>query len=164
LRAHAIVLTRAFALAYAGLTLHGASIASADDSANAPLRLVLARTGTSALVLWNASPLVAEIVAKRVPEREANDRLERGALRAAAQDLPLLPTAKSITVRVLYDKTGDVSPVYGGPTFAGVERYALLRLDAARARRDEGRWKELDSGHPVPAWIAFHVIGSLPPR
>lgn len=148
-------------IACATLAAAGLSGVRAQD---ASLHVVLARTGASALVLWNATPFVADIVAKRVDDAAANDVLERGALRAAALEMPSLRNAKTIDVRILYDKRGDVSPVYGSETFAGVERYAVVRLDAAKARADADRWRELDPHHPIPAWISYRLVGSLPPR
>ena len=130
-----------------------------------PGHVVVARVSEDALIIWDASPEVAMIVSNKVANDAANDQLERDALRVLAQALPKLEkSAKTVTVRVVYNKTGDVSPVYGAPTFAGVERYATLALSYKDAAGDRQKWKELDAKHAVPAWIEFKVIGQLPPR
>jgi hypothetical protein len=66
-------------------------------------------------------------------------------------------------VRVIYSKTGEVSPVYGTPTFADVERFATLTMKAEDAASDRDKWRELGDGAP-PAWVQFDVVGELPPR
>jgi hypothetical protein len=151
---------RTFALAlFAAATIH-ASLGLTED---AP-RVILARTSGSALLLWNASPVVAEIARGHLTHTAADDRLERDALRAIASELTMLPAATTITLRILYDRIGDVSPIYGSATFAGVERYATVELDGRRARSDAGRWRELRTRDPIPLWIRYRVIGTLPGR
>jgi hypothetical protein len=141
-----------------------ASAAVTRAIAEDAIHVVIANTGASAVLIWNASPIVTKIVADGVSDTVANDRLERAALRAVAPDIPALPRAKTISVRILYDKTGDVSPVYGSPTFAGVERYATLTCDAAHARASAAQWKGLRDTDALPAWLTLTVVGTLPPR
>ncbi len=150
------------AFAFGALLFVGAAIARAD--AIETTHVVVAGTGASAILIWNASPLVARIVSENIPDRAANERLERAALRAVAPDIALLHLAKTITVRVLYDKTGEVSPVYGGPTFGGVERYATLTFDAADARANAAKWKALRESDALPRWLRLTVLGTLPPH
>ncbi len=153
--------TRAVVAAWAiALFASNVGSASADDATH----VVVASTGTSAVLIWNASPVVTKIVNDAVSDAVANDRLERAALRAVAPDIAALPRAKTISVRILYDKTGDVSPVYGSPTFAGVERYATLTCDAAHARAAAPQWKGLRDTDALPAWLTLTVVGTLPPR
>lgn len=142
----------------------GAMPALARDAAGE--KIVLARAEGDALVLWDASDLVTQIVADRDPDPVANALLERGALRAAAQALPQLKGAKTIAVRVIYQRTGAVSPAYGAATFAGVERYALLTISAADAASDKGKWREAGTANtgPLPANVTFAITGALPAR
>jgi hypothetical protein len=142
-----------------------APIAASADEAAVPGHFVLARASEDALVLFDASPEVAAIVSNKTPDADANDALERDALKVLALMLPKLEkSTKSVTVRLTYNKSGAVSPVYGAPTFAGVERYALLEVTYKDAAVDRDKWKELDPKHAVPPWISFKVIGQLPPR
>lgn len=137
-------------------------VALADD---VPGNAVLAKPDRDALVIWDASPVVASIVKSKTNDSDANDLLERDAAHVLATMTPNVDkSAKTITVRVIYSKTGAVSPVYGTPTFMGIERYATLTVPAANAQADRDKWKELDAKSPVPSWFAFKVIGLLPPR
>jgi len=150
-----------FALVVAAC-LATSSAASADE---VPGHAVLAKPDRDALVIWDASPVVASIVRGKTSDADANDLLERDAAHVLATMTPNVDkTAKTITVRVIYSKTGAVSPVYGTPTFMGIERYATLTVPAADAQGDRDKWKELDTKSPVPSWFAFKVIGLLPPR
>jgi hypothetical protein len=138
------------------------SPASALDTV--PGHVIVARENDDAVLLWDATPDVADIVRERLSDADAEKRLERDALRALATSLDRVPNARTVTLRVLYSKIGDVSPAYGSPTFAGVERYATLTVDARRAAGDDDRWKELGPRSAVPAWIDYEVVGELPPR
>jgi hypothetical protein len=136
--------------------------ASAED---VPGHAVLAKPDGDALVIWDASTVVASIVKTKANDTAANDLLERDAVRVMATMAPDVDKgAKTITVRVIYSKTGAVSPVYGTPTFMGIERYATLTAPASDAQSDRDKWKELDAKTPVPSWLAFKVTGLLPPR
>jgi hypothetical protein len=113
----------------------------------------------------DADPEVASIVTSKASDADANDRLKRDALQALASKLSLLQKAKSVTVRVIYDKVGAVSPTYGSLTFSGVERYANLTMSIADAKTNRDRWKDAASSQqPLPAWINFAVVGELPQR
>jgi uncharacterized membrane protein len=150
------------ALATAVGCIAATSAVWADD---VPGRAVLAKPDGDALVIWDASPVVASIVKSKTNDAGANDLLERDAVRVLATMAPDVDkSAKTITVRVIYSKTGAVSPVYGTPTFMGIERYATLTVPAADAQTDRDKWKELDPKSAVPAWFAFKVTGLLPPR
>lgn len=139
-----------------------ATAALADE---VPGHAVLAKPAGDALVIWDASPVVASIVKSKTNDADANDLLERDAAHVLASMAPDVDkSAKTITVRVIYSKTGAVSPVYGTPTFMGIERYATLTVPAGDAQTDRDKWKELDSKAPVPGWFAFKVTGLLPPR
>jgi hypothetical protein len=139
------------------------SLASADSGP--PGKVIVARTDGDATLIYNASPEVASIVTSKTSDADANDRLKRDALQALASRLPLLQKAKSVTVRVIYDKVGAVSPTYGSLTFSGVERYANLTMSIADARSNRDRWKDAASSQqPLPAWINFAVVGELPQR
>jgi len=155
------MLSKTFAALTVALFL-SASPAAALDSV--PGHVIVARENDDAVLLWDATPDVADIVRERLSDADAEKRLERDALRALATSLDRVPNARTVTLRVLYSKIGDVSPTYGSPTFAGVERYATLTVDARRAAGDDDRWKELGPRAAVPAWIDYQVVGELPPR
>jgi hypothetical protein len=158
-----VKLVRIAAVAAAGFALAAAVPATADDAV--PGHAVLARASEDALVLWDASTVVATIVRSKMSDADANALLERDAARVLATIAPNVDKgAKSVTVRVIYSMTGDVSPVYGTPTFAGIERYATLTVTGPDVRSDRDRWKELDAKAALPAWFAYKIVGKLPPR
>jgi hypothetical protein len=141
------------------------SVAAASPENVVPGHAVLAKPGGEALVIWDASPVVAMIVTSKMTDADANDVLERDAAHVLAEMANNLDkSAKSVTVRVVYSKTGAVSPIYGAATFAGVERYALLTVAGTDARLDRDKWKELDAKSAIPRWFAYKVTGLLPPR
>jgi len=115
-------------------------------------KFVIARAGSDATVLYDATPDVIAIVRDKIGDEQANRLLQHDALRVLALAAPELPEARAITVRITYVRSGDVSPVYGTPTFVGVERYASLRESAPNAKSDRHRQ------------ITFTVVGKLPPR
>ncbi len=138
--------------------------ARADES-KPPGNVIVARPAGDALLIWDASADVAAIVANKTSDAEAKTLLERDAASALAASLSKVASdASSIALRLIYQKTGAVSPVYGSATFAGVERYATLRISGKDARSDRDRWRELAAAKPLPPWFAFDVTGELPER
>lgn len=126
---------------------------------------VVARSNGDALLLWDASSEVSVIVSTKLSDDDANARLKRDAIRVLAASVPdVSKDATSVTIRVLYNKTGAVSPVYGAATFAGVEHYAEIKLSGADFFHDRDHWRESAERAPIPKWLTFHVLGQLPPR
>ena len=141
-----------------------AGSARAEESP-VPGHVVLARTEGDALAIWDSTQEVAAIVSGRLSDSDADIRLKHDALRVLAQVQPkVTSSSKTITVRIVYSKSGEVSPVYGTPTFLGVERYATLKVKTTDAASDRDRWKELPDKAPLPSWAEFDVVGELPPR
>lgn len=131
----------------------------------APGNVILARVAGDALLVWDASPDVKTIAVNKLSDDAANALLRHDGLKAIAQSLSEINTkAKTVTVRIVYDRSGAVSPAYGSPTFAGVERYASLGMSWRDAITNRGNWKSLAANSPLPDWIQFKVTGSLPPR
>jgi hypothetical protein len=104
-------------------------------------------------------------VSTKLSDDDANARLKRDAIRVLAASVEnVSKDARSVTIRVLYNKTGAVSPVYGAATFAGVERYAEMTLSGAAFFQDRDRWRESADRPVYPRWLVFRVVGSLPPH
>jgi hypothetical protein len=130
-----------------------------------PGHAVLARPTGDALVIWNASQVVASIVRSKMTEADADNLLERDAVRILTSMSPHIDkSAKTITVRIIYAKSGEVSPIYNTPTFKGFEQYALLMARAQDIPTNLNKWKELQENHAVPAGLTYKVVGRLPPR
>ena len=142
-----------FAFALTG----GAALASVSGT------VVTAKSGEHALILWDATPAVVTIVDNKQPRDAAMESLESQAMQIAGERAPALTDAKTITVRVVYQKIGAVNPAYGTPTFAGVERVLDLTVDAPTAKTQSGALaKSLASG-TTPKGVTLQVTGVLPP-
>jgi len=126
---------------------------------------MLAQASGDALIIWNASPVVAAIVKSKLSDAQADDMLAHDAARVLVKMLPNVDRgSRTVTVRLIYDKSGAVSPVYSGAVFEGFERYALLTAPATYAASDKDRWQELKPSQALPRWFSYKVIGRLPPR
>ena len=130
-----------------------------------PGHVIVARASGDALLIWDATPEVASIVSRNVSDADANAQLERDGLRVMSQSLgKVARDAKTVTVRIIYGHTGEVSKVYGSATFAGVERYAIVTMSGHDATSDRDKWKEAGSGSASPSWVEYKITGKLPPR
>jgi len=126
-----------------------------------PGHAILAKPTGDALVIWDASNVVGGIVRSTMSDDAANRLIELDSQRVLATILPTIDKhAKSVTVRAVYSKIGAVSPVYGTPTFAGVEHFSELSIDASGLKR----WKRAELHPTIAPWFHFNVVGKLPPR
>ena len=136
----------------------GAQVALADQG-----MIVVAKGGASPLLLWDATPLVTTIVSNKQPRPVAMRDLESQAMQILGERVRALPRAKMLTIRMIYQKTGAVSPIYGTATFEGIERVFELTAPANDARsRPKQLADELARGS-VPAGVRLDVSGKLPP-
>jgi hypothetical protein len=135
--------------------------AGADD---VPGDVIVATAEGDAAIVWDSTPDVERIVKEKQSDDAANSLLERDALRVISANLKDLKKATSITVHVHYNKTADVNPAYNGATFVGVERYALVTIDAHDANSDKDKWQQLGEKTAIPSWVKYKVTGQLPPR
>jgi hypothetical protein len=150
-----------FVIAVAAAFAH---VAAAAETA-VPGTVVVARASSDALLVWDSTPEIASIVKEKLSDRDANARIEHDALHVLAESLDKVgKEAKTITVRVIYSRTGDVSPVYGTPTFLGIEKYATVAATRADLVSDRDKWKELGDTVELPAWFKVEILGKLPPR
>lgn len=125
--------------------------------------VVVAKTGPTPLLLWDATPLVTQVVQNKQPREAALRDLESQAMQILGQHARGLKHAKSLTIRVLYQKTGAVSPVYGTATFEGVERVFELTASSADARAHAKQLAEGIARGTVPRGVRLNVTGTLPP-
>jgi hypothetical protein len=158
-----LVSAASIAAAFIGCALAGGmTVVRADTAQN---HTVVARSSNDALVIWDATGDVGEIVQAKLDDVRANARLEHDALRALAAKMPLLDkSSRSVNVRVVYGDISALNSEYGSPTFASVNRYALVKLDPKDAFGNRDHWMTLPAGAPIPGWIRFTQLGRLPPR
>ncbi|MBV8727280.1 MAG: hypothetical protein JO233_05810, partial [Candidatus Eremiobacteraeota bacterium] len=74
-----------------------------------------------------------------------------------------LRRAQTLTIRMIYQKTGAVSPVYGTATFEGIERVFELTAPANDARTRTKQLADALKHGSVPPGIVLNVTGQLPP-
>jgi len=103
--------------------------AAASQKAPASETSIVARSGTAAVLLWDATSTVASMLQKKVPDDVILSTIELKCARMLALKAPALPKARTIEIRVIYARTGAVSPIYGTPDFVSFER--LLTVGAA---------------------------------
>ena len=138
-----------------------ASVAAAADT---PVgTVVLAKSTPQALLLWDSTPALAKLVGDKVGAARALATLESSAILIAAKRSPDLSSAKTITVQVIYSKTGAVSPVYNTATFAGVEKLLTVTGSPADLVQNGASYAAAILRGSVPSTIVVSVTGKLPP-
>lgn len=144
------------------LALLSAAVCDASQVRSVSGNVVLARSGANATYLWNATPYVTQLVADKVSGDDALRNLEASALEALASKAAS-SKAKKVTIRVVYERTGAVSPVYGSPTFAGIENVLTMTVTPKDLNAHHAAWaQDLLSGKN-PSQLKIVVSGKLPP-
>ncbi|MBV8362954.1 MAG: hypothetical protein JO018_01675 [Candidatus Eremiobacteraeota bacterium] len=138
--------------------LFAGQAALADDG-----MVVVAKGGDKPLLLWDATPVVTTIVSTKQPRAAALQDLESRAMQILGERAPSLRHAKSLTIRLIYQKTGAVSPVYGTATFEGIERLFELTASANDARSHAKQLADQLQHGSVPRGVDLNVTGKLPP-
>lgn len=122
--------------------------------------VVVAKVTGSAVIIWDATPFVAQIVSQKKSNDDGLRATELQALKILLDKAAVLEQAQSVTVDVTYTKSGAVSPAYGSATFAGVEH--VFSLTAPRSSLVSNR-KNLEAGGKLPADFKLTISGKLPP-
>ncbi|HET9393759.1 MAG TPA: hypothetical protein VFO29_09625 [Candidatus Rubrimentiphilum sp.] len=161
-------LLRKFAGGILGLLLPFAiacQVALAADLTGLPLGNVIEARSNAAttLFLWDATPYVTSLVHDRNVGNAGLHALEAAAVRSLASHARS-SRAKAVTLRVLYQKTGAVSPVYGNPTFAGVEVVLSIHADRKTLQKNAVAWETALAQGTVPKGLLLQVLGKLPPQ
>ncbi len=141
-----------------------ASAAFSSEPAARPVEgpVLLVRAGADAQYLWNATLYVAHLVADKQGGAEGVHALEATALAALAEKSRSNP-APTVRIKVVYAKTGEVSPVYGTATFTGMENVLTLSAAHGELSKHAAQWvRELAAGR-VPAKLTVDMTGTLPP-
>jgi hypothetical protein len=141
------------------------SAALAQDQDEDDLPVLVAKPGGHALLIWDATTQVTDIVKNKMNDAAADDVLERGALAAIASNRDALSrSASDVTVNIIFKKIGAINPEYGTPTYAGVYKCAVLKMDGNDVFGKRDGWPTLAASAPIPAWVHFSLVGQLPPR
>ncbi len=153
---------RAFALGLL-LPLMAAKAALGDDTI--PGSFIVAKRQPEALVIWDSQPTIVQIVTDKLADADANKLLQRQALEVLAAAADRVKSARTVTVRIVYSKTGAINPAYNAATFVGIEKYAEVTLDQSQITSDAEHWKEAaKTNGALPSFSQLKIIGALPPR
>jgi hypothetical protein len=125
--------------------------------------VVVAKAQGDAIILWDVTPAVAPLVAQPETADAKVNALATAAGKILVDRAKELSRAVSVTIRVLYQKTGDVSPLYRTATFLGVEKVLEVTASRQAAAHNADAWAaELAKG-VVPSGMTVKVTGALPP-
>lgn len=144
------------------LAVLSAGVCEAAQVRNVSGNVVLARSGANATYLWNATPYVTQLVADKVSGDDAIRNLEASALEALASK-PAPSSAKQVTIRVVYERTGAVSPVYGSATFAGIETVLTMSASPKDVKAHHAAWAQNLVSGKTPSQLKIVISGKLPP-
>jgi len=126
--------------------------------------VVLARnTNKRALFIWDATQYVIQLRSDKIFGDDALHAIEATAATALADKSKILKST-SVALRITYARTGAVSPVYGSPTFAGIEAVLTLSADRAALGQHGPEWATSLARGTVPAGVAVDITGTLPPQ
>lgn len=130
-----------------------------------PGPVVLSRAHGDALAIWDATADLTALLANKTSAEDALRRLEADAVTVMAEKAKLLPSdAKTLTVQVIYQRTGAISPTYQVATFAGIERLLTVKAPVNEIAAKSAAWSaELRVGK-TPAALTVTVAGKLPPE
>jgi len=125
--------------------------------------VIVTKTHGDALAIWDATPVLTGLVSRKAGHDDIMRELESDAATIMVQKLPVYKkTARTLTLMVLYAKTGAISPTYNVATFEGVEKLLTLRA-STRTRLAGDPARDFRAGK-TPASVQLRVIGKLPPE
>jgi hypothetical protein len=133
------------------------------QSVRAPVgNVIMARAGTSPLFVWNATPYVVQLGSDKLLGDPGLRALEATALSVLADKSRSL-TATNVGIRVVYEKTGDVSPLYRTATFEGLEEVFTITADRKMLLASQQSFlTAVQDGKPAQG-LKVDVSGALPP-
>jgi hypothetical protein len=126
--------------------------------------VTVTRARGDAIVVWDATPELSVLIAQDASKKSMIARLESDAADVFGSKAPALSrNARTLSVIVLYTKSGAISPTYHVATFEGVERLFVLKAatkDSAQAHT----WSMDFLRGVVPKAVSLTTTGSLPPE
>ena len=126
-------------------------------------KVVVARSTGQALLLWDATNDLATLLQQKQQQPVIVGTLEARGLRLLGDRAATLKDASTVSIRIVYQKTSTISPTYGTPTFAGIER--LITMTAAKSvlqHLTPAAYDAVRMGKSVPG-VTVEMSGQLPP-
>jgi hypothetical protein len=124
--------------------------------------VILARNGEQATYLWDASQYVSALVKARRFGDDGLHAIEATGISALANKAAE-SSARTLILKVVYTKSGAVSPVYGVSTFIGVENVFTMTVSRADLVKNGAAWAQSAANGSPPPQIKIDVTGQLPP-
>ena len=144
-----------------GIAVASTALPAYAQTASAP-KTVIAKAGTNALILVDATSQVADIARNHVPHDQAMTQLEGIALQAMRDESAKLPHSSTITARLLYDKVAEVNPAYGVATYSGAEKVFDMTAQRTELAAHYDAYAKQIAGGTVPSELKLTVTGVLP--
>lgn len=124
--------------------------------------VVVTRSQPDALLLWDASPAVADLIAAKTASVQSLSTLESEAMQIAAQRAPQLSHAGNVTVEVFFAQTKYISPAFPDAVYAGTVRLFSISCPVAEAAQNGARYADELAHGIVPSGVNIVVSGKLP--
>lgn len=138
------------------------SAALSDTIRPATGPVILARSGAQSTYLWDATPYVAQLMTDKNVGDAGLHTLEGTAV-SVLHDKALSSHAKTLILRVVYTRSGAVSPIYGSLTFNGVEKLATFTASRNSAVKYGAAWSQEVIAGKIPHDLDVQITGKLPP-
>jgi len=123
--------------------------------------VVVARSVPTALLIWDASTAVGDLVIARETGENGMRELEADAVGILAVYAPAL-RARRLEIRVQYLAAGIVSAAYQATTFADATPLVILDADRATLLAHAAAWRrEVANGHP-PSGLSLRLVNPFP--
>ncbi len=135
---------------------------AAAETKPAP-KAIIARAGTSALILLDVTNAVVDATKNHSPHDQTMTQLETLALQTLRTESDKLPNSATLTVRVLYDKIADLNPAYNVATYAGAEKVFDMTISRQALLSQYDKLSEQLAHGTVAAPLKVDVTGELPP-
>jgi hypothetical protein len=135
--------------------------ASAHAAENPKGIVVLAHSAPTALLIWDASPVVGDLVIARRLGDAGIQALEIDAIHILAARAPGLH-AKRVEVRVQYAPTGVVGAAYQASTFANETPILSLAADRALVAAEHQAWIAAVASQRRPQGLTVTMLGAFP--
>jgi hypothetical protein len=125
--------------------------------------VVVAHGAPDVVIVWDASNELILMQGRSLGSDAILHHLQSDAVSIAADRARRFGSrAAKIQVRVIYSKTGAVSPVYQVATFEGIEQLMTVTVAASPVRTRAGTWETALAGGTVPSGVGVVVTGALP--
>jgi hypothetical protein len=123
--------------------------------------VIMARAGASPLYVWNATPYVAQLGTDKMFGDPGLHAIEATAVTTLAEKAKS-QTSSTIAIRVVYEKTGAVSPLYRTATFEGLEDVLTITADRKALLASASPWVTSLQAGKSPQGLTIAVTGALP--